>query len=183
MATGGLAFFDTPLGLCGVAWGAQGLRGLLLPEEGGAPATRARLARQFPTLVEVADPPELVRSAMNRVAALLAGTPDDLADIVLDMEGVSPFHQRVYGATRAIQPGQTLTYGELAAQLGEPGAARAVGQALGSNPFAPVVPCHRVLAAGTRSGGFSAGGGVATKLRMLQTEGACMGGQAGLFDR
>lgn len=182
MATGGLAFFDTALGLCGVAWGASGLRGLLLPEEGGASATRARLARQFPALAEVAEPPAPVCEAMIRVAALLSGTPDDLADIVLDMTGVSPFHQRVYAATRAIRPGQTSTYGEVAVQLGEPGAARAVGQALGQNPFAPVVPCHRVLAAGARSGGFSAGGGVATKLRMLQREGACLGGQPGLFD-
>ncbi len=82
---------------------------------------------------------------------------------------------------RTIPPGTTLTYGEIAARLGNPGHARAVGQALGSNPFAPVVPCHRVLAAGGRSGGFSANGGVATKLRMLQIERASFNGP-GLFD-
>jgi methylated-DNA-[protein]-cysteine S-methyltransferase len=80
-----------------------------------------------------------------------------------------------------------MTYGEVATRLGEPSAARAVGQALGRNPFAPVVPCHRVLAAagpsgGYRPGGFSAGGGLATKLRMLQIEGARLGREPGLFD-
>ena len=90
--------------------------------------------------------------------------------------------RRDYELARAIPPGRTITYGELAAKLGEPGAARAVGQALGHNPFAPVVPCHRVLAAGSRSGGFSATGGVATKLKMLATEGAQLGANPGLFD-
>ncbi len=84
---------------------------------------------------------------------------------------------------RAIPPGRTLTYGQIAAQLGEPGAARAVGQALGHNPFAPVVPCHRILAAGNRSGGFSAHGSTDTKLRMLEAEGARFGSQPGLFER
>ena len=103
-------------------------------------------------------------------------------DLELDMAGVPPFHQRVYAVARAIPPGTTMTYGEVAQLLGEPGAARAVGQALGHNPFAPVVPCHRVLAAGNRSGGFSASGGVRAKLRMLQIESAQLGSQPGLFD-
>ena len=107
--------------------------------------------------------------------------PQDLSDLVLDLRGVPPFHQRVYALTRAIAPGQTRTYGELAHELGEPGAARAVGQALGANPFAPVVPCHRVLAAHSGSGGFSAHGGVDTKLRLLLIERAQFGGP-GLFD-
>jgi methylated-DNA-[protein]-cysteine S-methyltransferase len=107
--------------------------------------------------------------------------PADLSNIQLDMEGVPPFHRRVYEVARAIAPGNTRTYGEIATRLGDPGAARAVGQALGHNPFAPVVPCHRVLAAGGRSGGFSANGGVATKLRMLQIERASFNGP-GLFD-
>jgi methylated-DNA-[protein]-cysteine S-methyltransferase len=98
------------------------------------------------------------------------------------MRDVPEFNQRVYAAARAIPPGRTLTYGEVAQQIGEPGAARAVGQALGHNPFAPVVPCHRILAAGNGGGGFSAEGGVATKLRMLQIEHARMGPQPSLFD-
>jgi methylated-DNA-[protein]-cysteine S-methyltransferase len=105
-----------------------------------------------------------------------------LLDLPLDMEGVPPFHRRVYELARAIPPGEVLTYGEVARRLGDPGASRAVGQALGHNPYAPVVPCHRVLAAGGRSGGFSAEGGAATKLKMLEIERARFGGAPGLFD-
>lgn len=180
MTTEGFALFDTPLGHCGIAWGERGLAGLLLPEHSLA-QTRARMQRLFPRLHEVPPSPE-VHAAITRIRALLNGERDDLSDIVLDMSDVPPFHQRVYEVARAIPPGRTLTYGEVAARIGEPGAARAVGQALGHNPFAPVVPCHRVLAVGARSGGFSAGGGVATKLRMLQIEGAQIGGAPGLFD-
>jgi len=156
------------------------LLGVQLPESTDA-RTRERLLRGLPALAE-AEPAPWVLLAIARIQALLEGVPDDLADLPLDMEGVPPFHRRVYEATRAIPPGRTLTYGEVARQLGEPGAARAVGQALGHNPFAPVVPCHRVLAAGSGAGGFSATGGVATKLRMLQIEKARMGPEPGLFD-
>jgi methylated-DNA-[protein]-cysteine S-methyltransferase len=180
--TQGYALFPTALGHCGMAWGQRGLTGVYLPEptEG---ALRARMARQFPDCSE-STPPAQVRQAMDDVVALLNGTPPEpknLTHLVLDMEGVPPFHQRVYEITRRIPPGETLTYGEVAKLLGEPGAARAVGQALGANPFAPVVPCHRVLAANSGSGGFSAPGGVDTKLRMLLTERAQFGGP-GLFD-
>ncbi|MFC5523382.1 methylated-DNA--[protein]-cysteine S-methyltransferase [Polaromonas jejuensis] len=181
MATAlGFSLFETAIGHCGIAWGERGLAGLLLPEPSVA-QTRARMRRLFPQVDEVPPPPE-AQAAIQRITALLDGTRDDLLDIALDMSGVPPFHQRVYEVARAIPPGRTLTYGEVAARIGEPGAARAVGQALGHNPFAPVVPCHRVLAAGARSGGFSAGGGVATKLRMLQIEGAQFGEAPGLFD-
>jgi methylated-DNA-[protein]-cysteine S-methyltransferase len=98
------------------------------------------------------------------------------------MDGVPEFHRRVYEVARTIPPGKTLSYGEIAARLGVPGSARAVGEALGHNPFAIVVPCHRVLAAGGRMGGFSARGGVATKLRLLSIEGAPGTGQQALFD-
>jgi methylated-DNA-[protein]-cysteine S-methyltransferase len=112
---------------------------------------------------------------------LLQGESIDLRDVVIDYEGIAPFHQRVYEISRQILAGQTRTYGEIAAELGEPGASRAVGQALGANPFAVIVPCHRVLAAGGRSGGFSAGGGVSTKLRILLIERAQIGNEPGLF--
>ena len=176
----GFCLFDTPLGACGLAWGPQGVVGAQLPE-GDKEATRARMRRRFPGTPEV-QPPPLMQSVIMRVAGLLAGHPDPLLDVALDMAGVTAFHQRVYRITRAIPPGRTLTYGEVAAGLGEPGAARAVGQALGHNPFAPIVPCHRVLAAGSGGGGFSADGGVATKLRMLQIEKAQLGSEPGLFD-
>lgn len=181
-ATLGYALFHTALGHCGIAWGAQGLTGVQLPEDDEA-ATRARMERRFAHCAE-APPPPAVQQAIDAITALLRGEPPqpaDLTHLVLDMDGVPPFHQRVYALARRIPPGETLTYGELARELGEPGAARAVGQALGSNPFAPVVPCHRVLAADARAGGFSANGGVSTKLRMLLTERAQFNGP-GLFD-
>lgn len=176
----GFCVFDTAIGPCGLAWGERGVVGVQLPE-GDRDATAARMRRRFPDVAELL-PPAPIQSITLRVAALLSGDADSLIDVELDMDGVSPFYQRVYGITRAIPPGRTLTYGEVAEQLGEPGAARAVGQALGHNPFAPIVPCHRVLAARTGGGGFSAEGGVATKLRMLQIEKAQLGPQPGLFD-
>lgn len=176
----GFCVFDTAIGPCALAWGERGIVGVQLPE-GDRAATAARMRRRFPGSGEM-QPPAPIRSVAERVAALLSGHADSLLDVDLDMTGVSPFYQRVYGITRAIAPGRTLTYGEIAVQLGEPGAARAVGQALGHNPFAPIVPCHRVLAARTGGGGFSAEGGVATKLRMLQIEKAQLGPEPGLFD-
>ncbi len=172
--------FDTAIGTCGIAWAERGLLGVQLPLA-DAQATRACMRRRFPGAAETSAPPE-VQEVIARVQALLAGEPDPLLDVALDMSDVPQFDQRVYEVTRAIPPGRTLTYGEVAARLGEPGAARAVGQALGHNPFAPVVPCHRVLAAGQGAGGFSAEGGVATKLRMLQIEKAQLGPEPGLFD-
>jgi methylated-DNA-[protein]-cysteine S-methyltransferase len=182
MPTLAFALFATPLGHCGIAWGPQGLTGVQLPEADEA-TTRVRMQARFARAPEAAPPPE-VQTAMDAIVALLAGQPTeprDLSHLVLDMAGVPPFHQRVYALARHIPPGETLTYGELAHLLGEPGAARAVGQALGANPFAPVVPCHRILAAHIGSGGFSAPGGVSTKLRMLLTERARFNGP-GLFD-
>ena len=179
MQTLGYSLFDTAIGTCGIAWSVAGLTGVQLPEADAA-ASRARLRRRFPDAGECAAPPE-VQQAMHDVAALLRGARNNLRHVQLDMEGVGDFHQRVYALARAIDPGQTRTYGELAHSLGEPGAARAVGQALGHNPYAPVVPCHRILAADRRTGGFSANGGVATKLRMLLIERSQFGAP-GLFD-
>ncbi len=182
MPTLGYAVFPTSLGYCGIAWGTGGLTGVQLPEADET-ATRARMALRFPHGAEALPPPE-VQSAIAAITALLDGRPTeptDLSHLQLDMAGVPPFHQRVYEFARRIPPGETLTYGELARLLGEPGAARAVGQALGANPFAPVVPCHRILAAQSGAGGFSAPGGVSTKLRMLLAERARFNGP-GLFD-
>ncbi len=172
--------FDTAIGRCAIAWNAKGIVRLQLPEASDA-LTCARLLRHLPDATQ-GDTTTSMRSAIERIAALLGGEQDDLADLALDLEDVPAFHRRVYEFVRSIGPGRTITYGEVAARLGEPGAARAVGQALGENPFAPVVPCHRVLAAGGRSGGFSAAGGVTTKLRMLENEKARIGSVPGLFD-
>jgi methylated-DNA-[protein]-cysteine S-methyltransferase len=184
----GYLIFDTVIGPCGLAWGERGIVGVLLPESSEA-LTRARMRRLHPGVAETGEPaaPALAREAARRIRGLLLGQRDDLQDLPLDLAGLPAFHVRVYGLVRRIGPGETLTYGEVAQRLGEPTAARAVGQALSRNPFAPVVPCHRVLAApdaggSYRSGGFSAGGGTATKLRMLQAEGARFSRQPGLFD-
>ena len=173
--------FETAIGACAIAWSTDAILGVLLPQDEPG-QTPVRMQQRFPGAA-TAIVPEWVQAVIDRVQQLLAGRCQDaLADVPLDMAGVPAFNQRVYEVARKIMPGQTLTYGEVAARIGAPGAARAVGQALGHNPFAPIVPCHRVLAAGKRSGGFSAGGGVATKLKMLQIEQAQLGDGPGLFD-
>ncbi|MDB5875140.1 MAG: methylated-DNA--protein-cysteine methyltransferase [Ramlibacter sp.] len=176
----GFCVFDTAIGACGLAWGERAIVGAQLPGVDTA-ATRARMRQRFPGAAET-HPPAVMQAVVMRIRAALGGYADPMLDVPLDMDDVPAFQQRVYQVTRAIPFGRTLTYGEVAAQLGEPGAARAVGQALGHNPFAPIVPCHRVLAARTGAGGFSAEGGVATKLRMLQIENAQLGPEPGLFD-
>ena len=176
----GFCLFDTDIGACGIAWTQQALAAVQLPEATDE-ATRARLLRHVGQVPE-GTPPAFAQDAIARIRGLLAGEHDDLADLPLELDGVPAFHQRVYAITRAIAPGEVMTYGEVARRLGDPGASRAVGQALGRNPFAPVVPCHRVLAAGGRPGGFSAEGGADTKLRLLEIEKARFGSGPGLFD-
>ena len=176
----GHALFGTAIGTCGIAWGPGGIVAVQLPEA-DAQATRARMLLRLAHCAPRPEPPAVVRAAIEGVQALLAGQPRDLCEVPLDMSRISPFHQQVYALARAIAPGSPRAYGDLAEQLGRKGLSRAVGQALGLNPFAPVVPCHRVLAAGGKTGGFSAGGGAATKLRMLEIEGAHIGGTLPLF--
>ena len=176
----GFALFDTAIGACGVAWKGFVLTGVQLPER-TPDAALARLRRRFAPATE-SPPPRAVQAAIEGMKALLSGEPRDLSDVELDLEAVPPFNREVYAVARGIPPGETLTYGEIAARIGQPHAAQAVGKALGQNPFPIVVPCHRVLAAGGKTGGFSADGGVRTKLRLLAIEGAVIGGQPGLFD-
>jgi methylated-DNA-[protein]-cysteine S-methyltransferase len=170
MTEAGFTLFDTVIGRCGIAWGARGVVGVQLPEAREA-EMRARLLRRFPDTREARPPPD-VRRALEGIIALLRGEASNLSSVTLDMERSPAFHRRVYEIARTIPPGETLSYGEIAARLGVPGAARAVGQALGRNPFAIIVPCHRVLAAGGKVGGFSANGGITTKLRLLSIEAA-----------
>ena len=180
MTAQGFTLFDTSIGRCGIAWNGRGIVGVQLPES-REPETRARLLRHYPDAIEASPPPDIQR-ALDRIVALLAGEAADLSVAVLDMHRVPPFHRRVYEVARTIPPGGTLSYGEIAKQMGAGGSARAVGQALGRNPFAIVVPCHRVLAASGKIGGFSANGGIATKLRMLSIESAQASGQDALFE-
>jgi methylated-DNA-[protein]-cysteine S-methyltransferase len=176
----GFALFDTDIGRCGIAWGAHGITGVQLPEASEA-RTRARLVRRYPRARE-APPPTDVRRVIDGIVALLRGEASDLSAAALDMDGVAEFDRRVYAVARDIAPGATLSYGEIAARLGERGLARDVGQALGRNPFPIIVPCHRVLAAGGKAGGFSANGGVTTKLRLLTIERARTSDTPTLFD-
>jgi len=175
----GFALFDTPIGCCAIAWSDAGVTSLQLPQ-GGQSAMRRRMAHRFGATADVAAP-AAVADAVAQVQRLLAGEALSLDGVGLDMTGVPDFHQRVYAAARRIACGTTLTYGELAVRMGEPGAARSVGQALGANPFAIIVPCHRVLGANGQPGGFSAPGGVNTKMRLLEIEGARRGDEPDLF--
>ncbi len=176
----GFTLFGTPIGLCGLAWGERGLVGAQLPE--AAPgAAWARLRRRYPDAVETSPPPPVQRT-IERINDLLAGGRDDLVDVELDFGVVSPFNRRVYEIARAIPPGETLTYGQIAKAMDDPGAARAVGKALGENPWPIIVPCHRVVGADGKSGGFSAPGGVETKARMLTIERARTNDVPTLFD-
>jgi methylated-DNA-[protein]-cysteine S-methyltransferase len=176
----GFTLFDTAIGQCGIAWSARGVVCVQLPEASES-RTRARMQRRFPGVRE-AQPPADVKRAIGGILSLLAGERRDLSSVVLDMDAVPRFERSVYEVARTIPPGAVMTYGEIAKRLGEPGAARAVGQALGKNPFAIVVPCHRVLAAGDKPGGFSANGGTRTKLRLLAIEGSPAAGTGDLFE-
>src|SRR4051794_30264009 len=165
----GFALFDTALGACALAWGEGGVRGVWLPEP-TPEATRARVLRRLPQARELAPPPSIA-AAIEAIRSLLSGAPNDLGEIVLDFSDIPLFERRVYEAARRVRPGFVVTYGELAAEMGEPGAAQAVGRALAKNPFPIVAPCHRIVAAGDRLHGFSAPGGLATKRRLLEIEG------------
>ena len=175
----GWALFDTAIGHCAIAWGQRGLRRLQLPE-GNDRATIVRLCGLLPGLVE-AEPPEAVRAAIALVQRLLGGERVDLNGVELDLDELPEFKRQVYAATRLIPAGETRSYGDIARRIGEPGAARAVGQALGENPLPIIVPCHRVLAADGSLHGFSARGGLATKQRLLEIERAQAAGSLPLF--
>ena len=173
------AMFDTSLGRCAIAWGGRGIVAVQLPQQNES-QTRKRIAQRFGEINET-PPPSEVQDAIDSIVELLAGKPNDLTSVVLDLEGVSDFQRNVYDIARTIPPGKTLTYGDIAKRLGGVELAREVGQALGRNPCPVVVPCHRVLAAGAKPGGFSANGGVVTKLKMLAIEGAVVNHTPDLF--
>jgi methylated-DNA-[protein]-cysteine S-methyltransferase len=175
------ALFDTAIGSCAIAWGERGLLGVQLPEA-DATRTRARMRRRFPGARETT-PPAQAQRAIDGIVALIGGEAVDFSGVALDMEQLSAFPRRVYEVVRTIPCGATLTYGEIAKRLGAPAEARDVGEAMGRNPFPIIVPCHRVLAAGGKLGGFSAPGGVATKRRLLAIEGARATDGPDLFDR
>lgn len=169
--------FDTAFGRCALAWTDRGLRAVRLPGADDA-QTLSRL-RARPSMQ--ADAPAWVNAAVAAIQAHLSGQMNDLRDVPLDVDAIGEFELRVYALTRALDPGRTCTYGEMARALREPAALRAVGQALGHNPWPLVVPCHRVLAAGGKLGGFSAPGGSETKRRLLVLEAGRVGREGELF--
>ncbi len=171
--------FETVIGWAGLAWGDAGLVGVHLPEPDPETARRSFL-RRFPELIAAPIPSKFAKTVED-IRALMDGEKPDLLDALIDLSQTPPFHARVYEIARAIPPGETLTYGEVAVRLGDKLLARDVGQALGKNPWPIVVPCHRVTAAGGKPGGFSARGGVNTKLKLLAIEGAKAAAQADLF--
>ncbi|MFI5012498.1 MAG: methylated-DNA--[protein]-cysteine S-methyltransferase [Hyphomicrobiales bacterium] len=171
--------FDTAIGPCGIAWSEHGLTRLQLPQSDRAATERRLTGRSGSAAAEEVPPP--AREAIAKVQRHLGGERSDFAGIVLDLEGVSPFDRKVYEAARSVAWGRTLGYGELASLAGFPGEAREVGQALGRNPIAIIIPCHRILAKGKKIGGFSAYGGTLTKEHLLSLEGVALEGDAPLL--
>ncbi|MBI3748430.1 MAG: MGMT family protein [Chloroflexi bacterium] len=164
--------FETSLGTCALRWTDAGIASVRLP----SPRTA-----ELPRDEDRAGVPEAVRATIAGIAAVLGGTAVDLGFVVLDERGIDPLRRAVYAATRTIPPGRTATYGAVARAIGRPDAARDIGAALARNPFPIVVPCHRVLGANGKLTGFSAPGGLETKRRMLELEGAAGFGQQVLF--
>ena len=166
----GYSIFDTGIGRCGIAWSGYGIVGVQLPEAREL-ETRGRMLRQYPEAREQR-PPENVEIAIEGIVALLRGQPSDLTDVKLDISGIQPFNMRVYEFARKIPRGETRTYGEVAASLRASGAVHSVAQAISRNPFMIIVPCHRVLEAGSYADKISPNGGAISKRRLLSIEGA-----------
>jgi methylated-DNA-[protein]-cysteine S-methyltransferase len=158
-----IANFDTSIGVCAIEWSANGVLRLHLPD---------RKRRNTKTL----DPPAATRKVIKQVQRHLDGKLSRFEAVILDLEHVTPFRCKVYEALRATKPGETLSYGDLAKRAGSPKAARAVGGAMANNPVPIIVPCHRVLGADGKPGGFSAYGGTVTKAKLLEIEGVSLFG-------
>jgi methylated-DNA-[protein]-cysteine S-methyltransferase len=180
MSGRGFTIFDTGVGRCGIAWGYLGILGVQLPEAREI-ETRRRLFQLYPDAREMR-PPLNAEIAIDGMVALLRGEPADLTDVTLDMTGIHAFNQRVYEFTRKIPRGETRTYDEVAASLRLGGAVHSVAQAIARNPFVIIVPCHRVLEAGSYADKISPHGGAISKRRLLSIEGAGSPSSKTLFD-
>jgi methylated-DNA-[protein]-cysteine S-methyltransferase len=169
--TAAYAVFDTALGQCAIAWRGGTVAGFMLP----GPDAERGIRRKFPAL-RPGTPPQAAAAVIAAALRYFAGERVDFSGVALDLEGQDPFRVQVYAAARRVGWGETTTYGALARQVGGgPETARDVGQAMAGNPVPLIIPCHRVLAAGGRIGGFSAPGGSAAKQRMLALEGVHAG--------
>jgi methylated-DNA-[protein]-cysteine S-methyltransferase len=162
------AIFETVIGACGIVWTDRGIAGVNLPE-GSDEKTRARVRQRFPDAEEAAPPPE-IQKIIRDVIALVTGEKIDFSYVNLDHAPLPAFSKRVYEIVRVIPIGHTLTYGDIAKKLGDVALSREVGQAMGRNPTPIIMPCHRVVAASGKTGGFSAPGGVDTKMKLLSIE-------------
>lgn len=175
----GYHLLDTAFGVCGLAWSGRGLTRLQLPERNRL-ATEERMQARG-QLLAPAKPPVGVAAAVEALQRYFAGQQADFGEIELDLSDTPPFFMSIYRLTRAIGWGETATYGDLAERAGSPGSARAVGQAMARNPLPIIIPCHRVLAANRKVGGFSAPGGTVTKERLLAMEGVSLAAELPLF--
>lgn len=174
MTTHQYYIFDTAAGFCGIAWNDIGITRFQLPSR-TAEATERNLLRRIPDGTP-ASPPAEITAAVAEVKRYFSGEETDFSSLTLDLGEQDPFFKEVYAAARRVGWGDTTTYGALAKQLGAgPEAARDVGVAMAKNPVALIIPCHRVLAAGGKIGGFSAPGGSTAKMRMLELEGVQVG--------
>jgi methylated-DNA-[protein]-cysteine S-methyltransferase len=170
------ALFDTAIGTCAIVWTDAGVTRFLLPE-----ATPGRTRTRALRGAQEAEPTDVIAEAIDGVRAHLAGDLNDLRWIPVGHSGIPELQRAVYTVTRAIDPGHTLSYGQVAARIGAPDAAQAVGQALGHNAIPVIIPCHRVLAADHALHGFSAPGGLVTKARLLEIERTAGFGEPTLF--
>jgi methylated-DNA-[protein]-cysteine S-methyltransferase len=162
--------FQTAGGFCGIAWNSVGVTRFQLPTS-SAPATARALLRKASDAVPAA-PPADVADVIAAAKRYFDGEKIDFSDVKLDLSDQEAFFRDIYGAVRQVAWGHTTTYGTVAKALGDNAeAARDVGQAMARNPVPLIIPCHRVLAAGGKVGGFSAPGGVVAKQRMLELEG------------
>jgi methylated-DNA-[protein]-cysteine S-methyltransferase len=174
--------FETPRGTCAIAWSAAGIARFRLPEA-SAPATERALLRRLPGATPAA-PPQAIADVVAAAQRYFAGERVEFPDVPLDLGDADALFLRIYEAARRLRWGETTTYGALAKTLGDNWElARDVGQAMAKNPIPLIIPCHRVLAAGGKIGGFSAPGGSATKTKMLEMEGVLLGAASqGLLD-
>jgi methylated-DNA-[protein]-cysteine S-methyltransferase len=162
--------FATAGGFCGIAWNANGISRFQLPTK-SRDSTERLLLRRIPGAEPGVPTPE-VEETIAAVKRYFDGEEIDFSSVAVDLQDQDEFFKRIYAAARQVGWGHTTTYGTLAKQLGVgPEAARDVGQAMAKNPVALIIPCHRVLAAGGKIGGFSAPGGSTSKQRMLELEG------------
>jgi methylated-DNA-[protein]-cysteine S-methyltransferase len=173
--TAGYAVLETVIGFMGIAWSETGLIRLCLPERSREAVERRLLRHSGVAASNAGQQPRWVAQLIVSIEAYAKGEDVDFSGVPVDLAGVDDFRLAIYAAARKLAFGETTTYGELAKRAGHAGLARETGAALGANPVPLVIPCHRILAAGGKIGGFSAPGGSATKEKMLAMEGVHVG--------